>query len=118
MKHIVVISQQAPYQQQSLKEALDLLLIFAAIDQEVSWLIEGDAVFALLAEQQPKLLGQKDFTKALKMLELYDIDSIYVCSESLSDRGMDESALILDVKNALAQDKQALLAKATQVVVL
>ncbi|WP_105259093.1 sulfurtransferase complex subunit TusC [Pseudoalteromonas sp. T1lg88] len=118
MKHIVVISQQAPYQQQSLKEALDLLLIFAAIDQEVSWLIEGDAVFALLAEQQPKLLGQKDFTKALKMLELYDIDSIYVCSESLSDRGMDESALILDVKNVLAQDKQALLAKATQVVVL
>ncbi|MEM0514438.1 sulfurtransferase complex subunit TusC [Pseudoalteromonas sp. YIC-827] len=118
MKHIVVISQQAPYAQQSLKEALDLLLIFAAIDQEVTWLIEGDAVFALAAEQQPKLLGQKDFTKALKMLELYDIDSLYVCAESLTDRGMDDSALILDVKTALTQDKQALLAKATQVVVL
>ncbi|WP_105189847.1 sulfurtransferase complex subunit TusC [Pseudoalteromonas sp. T1lg48] len=118
MKHIVVISQRAPYHHQSLKEALDLVLIFAAIDQEVSWLLEGDAVLALSAQQQPKLLGQKDFTKALKMLELYDIDSIYVCAESLAARGLDDTSLILEVKSAHAQDKQALLAQASQVVVL
>ncbi|MFY8273382.1 sulfurtransferase complex subunit TusC [Pseudoalteromonas sp. SSDWG2] len=118
MRKILVISKEAPYYHQSLKEALDMVLIFAAIDQQVSWLIENDAVLALTPSQSPKQLGHKDFTKAIKMLELYDVDQVYVCTDALTMHGLQSEELLIDVHKATSIQKQELISQADYVVVI
>ncbi|MEO2266054.1 sulfurtransferase complex subunit TusC [Pseudoalteromonas sp. YIC-656] len=118
MKHILIISKNSPYTGQSLRESLDTVLIFAAIDQKVTWLLEGDAVFALAPAQDPKSLQHKDFTKAIKMLEIYDVDDVYVCTKSIAARGLNQSSLTIDTLGADSAQKQALLSQADHVVVL
>ena len=118
MKHILVISQHAPYTAQTLRESLDMVLIFAAIDQTVTWLVEGDAVLALKKSQQPKLLQSKDFTKAIKMLALYDVDTIYACERSIADHGLVMGELFDSAHAVSAEQKQALIAQADEVITL
>ncbi|WP_462158478.1 sulfurtransferase complex subunit TusC [Pseudoalteromonas sp. GB56] len=118
MKHILVISKNAPYAGQSLRESLDLVLIFAAIDQQVTWLLEEDAVYALAPDQQPKIVAHKDFTKAINMLEIYDVEDVYVCEKSLTARGLSLNTLSIDTHGADSQQIQTLIHQADHVVVL
>ncbi|PAJ73744.1 sulfurtransferase complex subunit TusC [Pseudoalteromonas sp. NBT06-2] len=96
MKNILVIQTYSPFDGVKCREALDTALIFAAIDQNVSILFKDDAVFCLHPEQNPALANLKDYFKTLKMLELYDIENIYACKQSLQSRGINISNLHLD----------------------
>jgi len=96
MKNILIIQSYSPFDGVKCREALDTALIFAAIDQNVSILFKGDAVFCLHAEQKPALANLKDYFKTLKMLELYDVENIYACQQSLELRGIDINNLHLD----------------------
>ncbi|MFC3032113.1 sulfurtransferase complex subunit TusC [Pseudoalteromonas fenneropenaei] len=106
MTKILVISQNSPYSGASLKEALDMALIFAAVDAEVAWLFRGPALYALQGAQQPQVLGLKDQFKTMKTLEIYDVEQLYVCAESLLHYGLAEEQLALPV-TALTSKQQA-----------
>ncbi|MCO6561194.1 MAG: DsrE family protein, partial [Gilliamella sp.] len=43
-------------------------------------------VFHLLPNQQPDRILMRDYIATLNMLELYDIDDVYVCESSLKSR--------------------------------
>jgi len=98
MKNILVIQTSSPFDGVKCREALDTALIFAAIDQNVSILFKDDAVFCLHATQHPALVNLKDYFKTLKMLELYDVENIYACKQSIELRGIDINNLHLDCK--------------------
>tara|TARA_R110000851_G_scaffold87769_11_gene191369 strand:+ start:49661 stop:50017 length:357 start_codon:yes stop_codon:yes gene_type:complete len=116
MINVLVMSQCSPFDDLHIRDALDMTLIFAAVDQNISWLFSGPAVLALKKQQQPNMLGIKDFFKNIKTLEIYDVENIYVCEKSLLDYGLNKNDLLLDVQ-ALNFDQQNALIKTQQHVV-
>lgn len=93
-KKILFISRHAPYGSSLARDALDALLASAAYDQSLALLLMDDGVMQLLAGQNADLIDQKNFASVLPVLELYDVEQIYVHSESLLKRGIEKDELI------------------------
>lgn len=87
-KTIAILNTQAPFSSPVGKEALDAALIFGSYEQPTSLFFLADGVFQLIAEQNPTLLDVKDYLKTFSALEFYDIENIYVCEQSLIERGL------------------------------
>ncbi|MCF6440681.1 DsrE family protein [Pseudoalteromonas luteoviolacea] len=117
-KKVLVICDASPFDKQIIRDSLDMALIFAAIDQEVSWLFRGPSVLALKEGQKPNQLGIKDFLKQLKTLEIYDVDSIFVCENALSDLSISKEQLAIDADALNINQQQALLSEQDHVVKL
>jgi tRNA 2-thiouridine synthesizing protein C len=118
MKNVLVISQSSPFDGLKLRDALDTTLIYAAIDQNVSWLLTGSAVLALKSEQSAAPLGLKDFFKTIKTLEIYDVEQVYVCEDALLRYGLDAQQLTIDVTALSKQKQRALLQQQDYVVTI
>ncbi|MEL0648502.1 sulfurtransferase complex subunit TusC [Pseudoalteromonas agarivorans] len=116
MINILVMSQSSPFDDLNIRDALDMTLIFAAVDQNVSWLFSGPAVLALKKHQQPSAIGIKDFFKNIKTLEIYDVENIYVCEKSLFDYGLSKHDLLVPAKTLNFSEQQALIRNQKHVV--
>ena len=77
MSTLIYLSS-SPYTSSSLKEALDLALVFGTFEQAVSIAITGDALTLLVEDQTPSKHQGKHLYKLLDGLEFYDIENIYV----------------------------------------
>ena len=91
---VCIVSSQAPYKGQSAREALDAALVSASYDLPTSLLLMGDGVYQLLENQVPEQLPRKNLLSMFKSLELYGIDTVYVDSESLYERGLQPEQLL------------------------
>ncbi len=112
MKKITIIFRQAPHGNSSSREGLDFALLSASFDQEVSLIFVDDGVLNILKDQQPMLIGTRDFVSTFKALSLYDIDNVYGCRTSMVERGISvEQSLIsltlLEVDEITQQLNQA-----------
>jgi tRNA 2-thiouridine synthesizing protein C len=116
MINVLVISQSSPFDDLNIRDALDMTLIFAAVDQNISWLFSGAAVLALKKHQQPNNIGLKDFFKNIKTLEIYDVENIYVCEKSLLDYGLNKNDLLIDAKALNFSQQQILIKRQRHVV--
>lgn len=94
-KKIGIINRQAPHGSSTAREALDLTLAISAFNESLSVFFIGDGVYQLLAKHQADLILQKDFQPMLQMLELYDVENIYVCQQSLSERNISVDQLVI-----------------------
>ncbi|KPH65001.1 sulfur relay protein TusC [Pseudoalteromonas porphyrae] len=97
MINVLVLSQHSPFDDMHIRDALDMTLIFAAIEQNISWLFTGPAVLALKKGQHTDPLGLKNYFKSIKTLEIYDVENIYVCEKSLVDFNLAKSDLLINV---------------------
>lgn len=97
MKNYLFIIDKPAYSGAYAQELLDLVLTTAAFDQKVTLLWIDDAVFQLKQHQQA-LIGQKDIAAMLQALALYDITDVYIEAESLQERGLSLTQLILPVQ--------------------
>ncbi|MEM7260240.1 MAG: sulfurtransferase complex subunit TusC, partial [Pseudomonadota bacterium] len=79
-------------------ESLETVLIGAAFDQDVSMLFIDDGVYQLKKEQNPDNIEFKNFSKAYRALEMYDVEKLFVEAESLQERGLSEDDLLVDVE--------------------
>ena len=84
MPTLLLIIRHAPYHSALSREALDMALACAVFDVDISLLFLGEGVWQLSPQQQPT--ASKSIAKALQALPLYDIDKIYVDSNSLQQR--------------------------------
>ncbi len=98
MKSFLFVMQSAAYSGNKVQEVLDAVLITAAFDQPVSLLLLDDAVFHLQKNQQTDLSVVKDVGAIYRSLELYDIENIYVESESLVRFGLFQDDLLIPTK--------------------
>ena len=57
-------------------------------------------MFQLLAGQQPQAILMRDYIATFKVLPLYDIETFYVCADSLAARGLDERRLLFWMSRA------------------
>ena len=96
MTKLLFVFRHAPYGQALAWEALDALLASASYGQEVSVVFLDEGVFQLLPEQAPEALPQKSYGTRLGLLSLYELEPIYVHSDSCRERGIAMDSLVLD----------------------
>ena len=116
--HYLYLLRQPPYQSSLAREALDMVLATAAFDQQVSLLFINDGVFQLQNTQQAERLEQKNISKTLQALALYEVESVYYCQASVAQRGLDITALYSAAKALKLEACQALMSKADKVISL
>ncbi|MDP2762466.1 MAG: sulfurtransferase complex subunit TusC [Sideroxyarcus sp.] len=97
VKKFMFVNRKAPYGTIYALEALEVVLITAAFDQDVSLAFLDDGVYQLKKGQQTKDIETKNFSPAFRALEDYDIEKLYVEKEALAARGLTEEDLLVKV---------------------
>ena len=97
-KKFLYVNRKAPYGTIYGLESLEVVLIGAAFEQDVSLAFLGDGVYQLVKGQQTKGLEVKNFSPTYRALEGYDIEKLYVERESLEARGLREDQLLVPVQ--------------------
>jgi tRNA 2-thiouridine synthesizing protein C len=92
------VNRKAPYGTIYALEGLEVVLISAAFDQDVSLAFLDDGVYQLVKGQQTKGIDVKNFSPTYRALEGYDIEKLYVEREALEARGLTEDQLIVPVE--------------------
>ncbi|MBP6008345.1 MAG: sulfurtransferase complex subunit TusC [Rhodoferax sp.] len=111
MKKFMFVNRKAPYGTIYALESLEVVLITATFDQDVSLVFIDDGVYELAKAQQTKGIGIKNFSPSYRALEGYDIEKLYVDQDSLTQRGLSESDLLVPVEVLDAQQMGVLMAQ-------
>jgi tRNA 2-thiouridine synthesizing protein C len=98
MKKFMFVNRKAPYGTIYALESLEVVLIAATFDQDVSLAFVDDGVYELVKGQQSKAIGIKNFSPTYRALEGYDVEKLYVERESLESRGLSEADLLVPVE--------------------
>jgi tRNA 2-thiouridine synthesizing protein C len=97
-KKFLYVNRKAPYGTIYALESLEVVLIGAAFDQDVSLAFLGDGVYQLVKGQDTKGLEMKNFSPTFRALEDYDVTKLYVEQEALRARGLTEADLVVPVE--------------------
>ena len=87
-KKFMYMNTKAPYGTVYALESLEVVLIGAAFEQDVSLAFIGDGVYQLAKGQDTQGIGMKNFSPTYAALGDYDVNKIYVEKESLEERGL------------------------------
>ncbi len=85
-KKFMYINRKAPYGTVYAWESLEVVLIGAAFDQQVSLAFVDDGVYQLMKGQDTTEVGIKNFSPTYGALGDYDVNKIYIEKESLGAR--------------------------------
>ncbi len=87
-KKFMYVNRKAPYGTIYALESLEVVLIGAAFEQEVSLAFVDDGVYQIAKGQSTDDLGMKNFSPTYNALGDYDVNKMYVEKESLEARGL------------------------------
>ncbi|MBE9563185.1 MAG: sulfurtransferase complex subunit TusC [Proteobacteria bacterium] len=87
-KKFLYVNRRAPYGSIYALESLEVVLIGAAFEQDVSLAFIDDGVYQLKKGQATEGIGMKNFSPTYNALGDYDINKIYVDKDSLEQRGL------------------------------
>ncbi len=93
-KRFLYMNRKAPHGSVYALESLEVVLIGAAFEQDVSLAFVDDGVYQLMLNQDTAGIGSKNFSPTFKALGDYDISKIYVEAESLEARGLTRDDLM------------------------
>ncbi|HUW97578.1 MAG TPA: sulfurtransferase complex subunit TusC [Acidiferrobacter sp.] len=97
VKRFLFVNRKAPYGTIYALEALEVVLITAAFDQDVSLAFLDDGVYQLTKSANPTAIGMKNFSPTYRALDDYDITKLFVERESLEERGLSEDGFVVPV---------------------
>ncbi len=92
-KKFLYVNRKAPYGTIYALESLEVVLIGAAFDQDVSLAFLDDGVFQLTKGQDTSGIGVKNFSPTFRALGDFEVTKLYVEQESLDERGLTQSDL-------------------------
>jgi len=98
VKKFLYVNRKAPYGTIYALESLEVVLIGAAFEQDVSLAFVGDGVYQLARGQDTKALEVKNFSPTYRALEDYDVTKLYVDGDSLAERGLTAEDLLVPVE--------------------
>ena len=104
VKKFMYVNRRAPHGSIYAQESLEVVLIGAAFDQDVSIVFLDDGVFQIRKDQDTGGIETKNFSKTFRALEMYDVEKLYVEKESLEARGMTVDDLNVDVEVKSSQE--------------
>ena len=87
-KKFMFVNRKAPYGTVYALESLEVVLIGAAFEQDVSLAFVGDGVYQIAKGQDTAAIGMKNFSPTYKALGDYEVTKLYVEKESLEARGL------------------------------
>lgn len=109
VKKFMFVNRKAPYGTIYALEGLEVVLISAAFDQDVSLVFADDGVYQLVKGQHTKAIDVKNFSPTYRALEGYDIEKLYVEKESMDARGLTADNLIVPVEVLSSAEMAALM---------
>jgi tRNA 2-thiouridine synthesizing protein C len=87
-KKFLYLNRKAPVGTIYALESLEVVLIGAAFEQDVSLAFVDDGVFQLMDGQDATSAGMKNFSKTYRALGDYEVRKLYVETEALEMRGL------------------------------
>ncbi len=111
VKRFMYVNRKAPYGTIYALECLEVVLISAAFDQDVSVVFMDDGVCQLMKNQDTVAIGMKNFSMIYGALDDYDVKKIYVEKESLEARGLSADDLVIPVEVLAAADLREVMAQ-------
>ncbi len=97
VKKFMYVNRKAPYGTIYALESLEVVLIGAAFEQDVSMAFIDDGVYQLTKGQDTKGLGIKNFSPTFRALEDYGVTKLYVGRESMETRGLRADDFVVPV---------------------
>ena len=94
IKKFLYVNRKPPHGTSYALESLEVVLIGAAFDQDVSLAFIDDGVYQLMRNQDTSGIGTKNFSRTYAALGDYDVNKIYIERESLELRGLDKGDLM------------------------
>jgi len=95
VKKFMYVNRKGPYGTVYALEGLEVVLITAAFDQDVSMVFIDDGVFQIKKDQETSGINMKNFSPTYRALEGYEVEKIYVEKESLEARGLNLDDLVI-----------------------
>lgn len=117
-KSMLIVCRQAPWSGLGPREVLDIALAGGAFDLPLAMLFLDDGVFQLLGAQQPTHLQQKDLTANLRALPMFGVEQLFVCVDSLAQRGLHAAELAQAAQGLDAAGLTALIDRFDHVITL
>jgi len=111
VKRFMYVNRRPPYGTIYALECLEVVLIAAAFDQDVSVVFVDDGVCQLKKNQDTAAIGMKNFSNTYRALDDYDVEKIYVEQESLDARGLTAEDLIIPVEVVAAENLREIMAQ-------
>ena len=111
VKRFMYVNRRAPYGTIFALECLEVVLISAAFEQDVSLAFLDDGVYQLKKSQDTTGIGMKNFSNTYRALDDYEVEKIYVEKESLEARGLTEDDLIIPVEVKSAEELRDIMAQ-------
>jgi tRNA 2-thiouridine synthesizing protein C len=111
MKKFMFVNRKAPYGTVYALESLEVVLIAATFDQDVSLVFLDDGVYELVKGQSTKAIGMKNFSPSYRALDGYDVEKLYVERESMEARGLADKDLLVPVEVLSSAEMAALMAE-------
>lgn len=115
VKKFLFMNRRAPYGSIYALESLEVALISAAFEQDVSMVFMDDGVYQLKKGQDTADVDMKNFSPTYRALEMYDIEKLYVEQDSMEERGLSEEDLLVPVE-ILSRDAMSKLMEQQDVV--
>ena len=111
VKRFMYVNRRAPHGTIYAQECLEVVLVAAAFDQDVSLVFLDDGVYQLKTNQDTTAIGTRNFSKTYGALEDFEIEKIYVEQESLQARGLTAEDLVIPVKVIAANELSDIMAR-------
>ncbi len=87
-KKFLYLNRRAPYGTIYAWESLEVVLIGAAFEQDVSLAFLDDGVYQIVKGQDTSEVDMKNFSPTYSALGDYEVTKLYVEKESLEERGL------------------------------
>ena len=97
VKKFMYVNRKAPYGTIYALESLEVVLIAAAFEQDVSLAFIDDGVYQIKKGQDTSGIDMKNFSPTYRALEMYDVEKLYVEKESMDERGLTEEDFLVPV---------------------
>lgn len=112
---ISIIITSPPHGSDAGSQALDTALACAAFDQNVTVIFQDNGVWQLLPQPVDSPLGDKSLLAQFKLMELYGVTAVQVCTDSLQRAGIAAEQLALPAQVVSRRAIAAGLASQSQV---
>ena len=97
-KKIMHVNRRAPHGTIYTYEGLEMILVMAAFEQDISVTFIDDGVYSIVKNQVTDGIGIKGFANTFRALDGYDVEKLYVDKESMEERGLTEDDFIVEVE--------------------
>lgn len=98
VKKFMHVMRHAPHGSIYTYEGLEMILVMAAFEQDITVVFIDDGVYSLVKNQDTEAIGIKGFANTYRALDGYDVEKLYVDQTSMEERGLTPADFVVDVE--------------------